>query len=250
MRNLIIVTASVFIAIVITSYFYFSNLRKHEQVEQESVEIADADTGETEETSKNAAPLWTFDLYAEPISKPGVFSLDDARQFVLVQDAYHILYAISADGEKLWNAQLPGTIIGSIRQLADNSLLFTTAERLYRIDIEGDPLPGFSLRLPHKATGGGASVVYNDNGDVRIDVQAGSRILSFDDRGKRVQTRHVQETDASASVDSSLNIATNASVRLPRSCGPLAYYGPLTAEDFTYLLCGANRKLSCYRYND
>lgn len=250
MRNLIVVTAAVFIAIVITSYFYFSNLRKHGQVEQDNTEIAEADTGETEETSTNAAPLWTFDLYAEPISKPGVFSLDDARQFVLVQDAYHILYAISADGEKLWNAQLPGTIIGSIHQLADNSLLFTTAERLYRIDIEGDPLPGFSLRLPHKATGGGASAVYSDNGDVRIDIQAGSRVLSFDGRGKRVQARHARVTDSNDSVDSSLNIPTNASVPLPTNCGPLAYYGPLTAEDFTYLLCGANGKLSCYLYND
>src|SRR5690606_39683294 len=62
-----------------------------------------------------------FDLNAEPANEPAVFLLNDAHRFVLVQDAYHILYAVSANGEKLWNAQLPGAIVGKIHQLPDSS---------------------------------------------------------------------------------------------------------------------------------
>lgn len=249
MRNLIIITSAVFIAIIVTSYFYFSNLGKSEGSRQEDAEITDVDTTTAGGTSGYPAPLWTFDLNAEPVNKPRVFFLDDVRRFVLVQDAYHILYAISASGEKLWNAQLPGVIVGSIRQLSDSSLLFTTAERLYRIDKEGDPLPGFSLRLPQKATEDGATASYASRGDVRIDVQAGNRILSFDGRGKRLQTGGSRENGASDDAERNQDAQADPGDSLPTGCGPLFYYGPLSGEEVNYLLCGNDRKLVCYRYD-
>lgn len=247
MRNLIIITSAVFIAIVVTSYFYFSSLEKNEQFKEEDTEITGVDTVITGNTSGYQAPLWVFDLNAEPVSKPAVFFFDEIRRFILVQDAYHILYAISANGEKLWNAQLPGAIVGNIHQLSDSSLLFTTAERLYRIDNEGDPLPGFSLRLPQKATKGGATASYENRGNIRIDVEAGNRILSFDDRGRHLQTRSDRnEVNSAAGGDSS---QTHPNVDLPTGCGPLFYYGPLLEDEVNYLLCGKNdeQKLFCYR---
>src|SRR5690606_31621564 len=105
-----------------------------------------------DETPAGYTPVWSFALNARLSNKPIVYDLDSTNRFILVQDAYHILYAISANGQQLWNAQLPGPILGSIQQLADLSLVFTTPQRLYRIDTEGDPIPGFSLQLPQKAT--------------------------------------------------------------------------------------------------
>lgn len=250
MRNLIIITSVVFIAIVVTSYVYFSNLEKKDQLWQEGGEIADVDTSAADATAQHAVPLWTFDLNAEPANEPAVFLLNDAHRFVLVQDAYHILYAVSANGEKLWNAQLPGAIIGKIHQLPDSSLLFTTAERLYRIDNEGDPLPGFSLQLPQRATESGATPAYENNGDVRINVQAGNRILSFDGRGKRLQIRSNRANLATAGIDE--YPPQNSPVdSLPTGCGPLSYYGPLVGNEANYLLCGKDddRRLYCYRYD-
>lgn len=249
MRNLIIITSAVFIAIIVTSYFYFSNLRKNEEFKQDDTEITEVDAAEADGISGYPAPLWTFDLNADPINKPGVFSLDDIRQFVLVQDAYHILYAISESGEKLWNAQLPGAIVGGIRQLSDSSLLFTTADRLYRIDKEGDPLPGFSLHLPQKATDDGATASYENSGNVRIDVQAGNRILSFDGRGRRLQTRSSHTEAAGNTPDENQEVQTDLRDSLPTGCGPLFYFGPLSGKEVNFLLCGNDQKLVCYRYD-
>jgi len=249
MRNLIIITSAVFIAIIVTSYVYFSNLRKNEESEQDGIEITDVNAAVADGTSAYPAPLWTFNLNAEPINKPGVFSLDDIRQFVLVQDAYHILYAISESGEKLWNAQLPGAIVGGIHQLSDSSLLFTTAERLYRIDKEGDPLPGFSLQLPQKATDDGAKASYENSGNVRIDVQAGNRVLSFDGHGRRLQTQRSLTAAAGDTFDENQEVQTNLRDSLPTGCGPLFYFGPLSGEEINYLLCGNDQKLVCYRYD-
>ncbi|PPL04592.1 hypothetical protein [Parapedobacter indicus] len=249
MRNLIIITSAVFIAIIVTSYFYFSNLGKDEQSTQEGTEINDVNTAVTDGTSGYPAPLWTFDLNAEPVTKPMVFFLDDSRRFILVQDAYHILYAVSATGEKLWNAQLPGKIVGNISQLSDSSILFTTAERLYRIDREGDPFPGFSLRLPRKADGDGAMASDETNGNIRIDVQAGNHILSFDGRGRHLHTRNSRASAASNAVDKSQDAPIDPSVSLPTGCGLLSYYGFLSDEEVNYLLCGNDRKLYCYRYD-
>src|SRR5690606_1752197 len=127
--------------------------------------------------------LWTFDLNGGAITSPSVPMYDDSTRFILVQDAYHILHAISPEGQKLWNAQLPGPILDSISQLSDRSLVFATAERLYRIDTEGDPLPGFSLTLPQQAIQG-AIATSDGDGTVRIDVTGRKQVLSYDGHGK------------------------------------------------------------------
>ncbi len=249
MRNLIIITSVVFIAIVITSYLYFSNLRKDEPPGQENTEIAGEEITSADRATGYAAPLWTFDLNAEPVSKPIVCIFDDRQRFVLIQDAYHILYAISASGEKLWNAQLPGAIVGNIHQLSDSSLLFTTAERLYRIDTAGDPLPGFSLRLSQKATGRGATPSYENTEDIRIEVEAGNRILSFDHRGRQLQSRSIRADEASNATVGDQEMPDSTDVTLATDCGPLFFYGPLSEKEGNYLLCGKDDgKLYCYRY--
>lgn len=244
MRNIIIATSIVFIAVLITSYFYFSNLRQSDLPNHE-IENTAIDEDVEDEISSGERPIWTFNLHAALITRPIVGSIGDTSRFILVQDAYHILYAISPSGQQLWNAQLPGPILGDIQQLADLTLVFTTAERLYRIDTDGDPLPGFSLQLPQRATGQGVTASHESAEDIRIDVQAGSRLLSFDARGRHLQTR---TREANEAVDGNQKVQADTSIGLPTGCNPLSYYGPLS-EEGNYLLCGKDdRKLYCYRY--
>ena len=134
------------------------------------------------EDTPGAAPAWTFPLNGTLEAGPAVCIYDDTSRFILAQDASHILHAVSTVGEKLWNAQLPGPVLGPIRQLSDSSIVVTTAERLYRFDAHGDPLPGFSRELQYRATY--AATVYEDGEDSRIYVPAGNRILAFDNRGQ------------------------------------------------------------------
>ncbi len=135
-----------------------------------------------DDEAPGVTPEWTFDLGGRLIAPPMVFQYDDTSRFILAQASSDILYALSTSGKQLWNAQLPGTVLGDILQLADSSILLTTAERLYRFDVHGDPLPGFSLELPHRASYG--AIAYENDGDLRLFVPAGNRILAYDAKGK------------------------------------------------------------------
>lgn len=246
MRNIIIATSIVFIAVIVASYLYFSNLSQDRLVVRDETEKTEADQPLGDDASIQQTPLWSFDLNAPLLNTPIVLAKDSVEQFILVQDAYYILYAIAVSGEQLWNAQLPGPILGSILQLADLTLVFTTAERLYRVDTGGDPLPGFSLRLPQRATERGATVSHESTKNLRIDVAAGSRLLSFDGRGRLLQTRKAVENKA---IDKNQAIQADTSFSLPQGCGPFTYYGQLSGAG-NYLLCGkSDRKLYCYRYD-
>src|SRR5690606_30701044 len=46
----------------------------------------------------------------------------------------------------------------------------------------GNPLPGFSLELPHRASY--SATVYEDDNDMQLFVPAGDRILAYDAEGK------------------------------------------------------------------
>lgn len=250
MKNLIIGISLVFIAIIAVSYFYFSNL--DERVAEQPPETT-TDALAAEEVEPSAAPtsngaLWTFALNGGAISHPSVHLYSDSTRFILVQDAYHILHAISPDGHKLWNAQLPGPIVDSISQLPDHSLVFTTAERLYRVDTEGDPLPGFSLKLPQRAIQGAVASgqTADDPAPVRIQVGTGRQDLTYDGRGNLLQRQARNHGARTSDVDQQADSIRND---LPPDCGPLAYVGPLQNDDQRYLLCGdRDGKLHCFRY--
>lgn len=241
MRNLIIVISLVFIAIVAASYFYFSKLDENEPAKLPEIAYDEADVIAEPPAAENGI-LWTFDLNGGAITSPSVHQYGDSTRFILVQDAYHILHAISPDGKKLWNAQLPGPIVDSVSQLTDGSLVFTTAERLYRIDTEGDPLPGFSLKLPQRATQGAVATA---DGTVRIDIGTRRQVLSYDGRGRLLRR---QARSGRASSDEA-DTADQLTVSLPHGCGPLAYVGPLNGSGQRYLLCGKDDgRLYCFLY--
>ncbi|MEC3879045.1 hypothetical protein [Parapedobacter sp. 10938] len=241
MRNLIIVISLVFIAIIAVSYFYFSNLDEREPAQPPEIAPDEVGAVPAEPPAAENGILWTFDLNASAITSPSIHRNGDSTRFILVQDAYHILHAISPEGQKLWNAQLPGPLVDSISQLTDGSLVFTTAERLYRIDTEGDPLPGFSLKLPQRATQG---AVAKADGTVRIDVGTRRQVLSYDGRGRLLRRQARSRRSSSDEVDP----ADQPTASLPHGCGPIAYVGPLNGSGQRYLLCGKDGKLYCFRY--
>ncbi len=252
MRNLIVITSLVFVAIIVTSYFYFANLRENDPLRQADPEAVEVDEGISDAPldRSGSQPVWTFTLHAKPTSKPAVCRYDENSRFVLVQDAYHILYAISASGDKLWNAQLPGPIVGDIQQLEDRSLLFATADRLYLLDTDGDPFPGFSLRLAQRATTPGAIAIQEPSASVHITVQTGSRVLSYDGRGNLLRGRNVPATNTrTAEADDPVQQADIETLpaNIAANCSPLFYYGPLQPGDSNYLLCAKdNGVLHCY----
>src|SRR5690606_39144834 len=249
MRNLVIVISLVFIAIVAVSYFYFSNLAEKQptQIPAPPAAAASVDIALSDPRDGNGA-LWAYALNGGSTSHPSVHQYSDSARFIIVQDAYHILHAISPEGQKLWNAQLPGPIVDSISQLSDRSLVFTTAERLYRIDTEGDPLPGFSLKLPQRATQGVVATDQPaDDGRIRIEVTGNRQVMSYDGRG-RLLRQHARSSNDRAN-DENGRTDEVPLADLPNDCGPLVYAGPLYDDDQQYLLCGkTDGDLYCFPY--
>lgn len=245
MRNLIIIISVLFVTIIAVSYFYFSNLSENNRTQPDENELEEAYT-EQDEPTVGSNVLWTFDLNGGAITNPSVQQYGDSTRFILVQDAYHILHAISPDGKKLWNAQLPGPIIDSISQLSDHSLVFTTADRLYRIDTDGDPLPGFSLTLPQQATHG-ALAINDGDGMVRIEVTGRRQVLLYDGRGKLLRRQARNNSAGSSGMED--EVTSTLLSNIPDDCGPLVYIGPLNDDSQRYVLCGKNdRKLHCLLY--
>ncbi len=165
-----------------------------------------------DKASPGASPAWTVDLNGRLAAPPRVFTYDDTSRFILAQASNHILHAINFDGERLWNAQLAGNILGTPRQLADSSIVLATESRLYRFDRDGNPAPGFSLELPHSATAG-LAVVEKDT-LLRIFLPAQDALLVYDGQGTLVsdwEDTPLEGTILSSSVketaDGAVNIA-------------------------------------------
>jgi len=250
MKRLITLILLVFAAVIAASYFYFSALERNPRVTDleapEAGKVSVDTTGQENGSLADSKLRWAFELTARAVRQPSVHRTSDGGRFILIQDAYHILHAVSADGRKLWNAQLPGAILDSIVQLPDGSLVFTTATRLYRIDTEGDPLPGFSLRLPRRAVNG-VQLADGNPDALRIDVPADNRILTYDGRGRLLKTASRSAAAKQAVTPDSTALKEEAPPSLQTACGPYSYYGPLTEEPRRFLVCAGNdRRLYCY----
>ncbi|WP_256012472.1 hypothetical protein [Desertivirga xinjiangensis] len=105
-------------------------------------------------------------------------------QLILVQDRSNILYAISAEGEKLWSKQLESKILGQIQQPGDGSILFNTTGKLYRMNIGGEAEQGFPVNLPYNSTFGLS--LSSSNSDARLFIPAGNVIMAYDLKGTKL----------------------------------------------------------------
>ncbi|WP_134090981.1 hypothetical protein [Olivibacter sp. XZL3] len=129
--------------------------------------------------------VWTADLSSEIAYPPGVWKYNDSTNVIITQDKSNRLYGFSTEGRELWRTSLSGPVLGSIQQLPDNSLLFNTAEKLYRFSPDGSPVFGFPITLKQKASFGMTRFPVNENYE-KVFIPAGQRILGYDNNGKEL----------------------------------------------------------------
>lgn len=99
-------------------------------------------------TALGSTPEWTYAFENKAITKPYIFEHSDTSQFILIQELDHTIHAISPKGQKLWSTVFAGRVVGDIQQLEDRSLLLVTdRSRLYRFDVNGETLKGFSMGI-------------------------------------------------------------------------------------------------------
>ncbi|SKC10236.1 hypothetical protein SAMN05660841_04247 [Sphingobacterium nematocida] len=99
-------------------------------------------------TALGSTPEWTYAFENKAITKPYIFEHSDTSQFIIIQELDHTIHAISPKGQKLWSTVFAGRVVGDIQQLEDRSLLLVTdRSRLYRFDVNGETLKGFSMGI-------------------------------------------------------------------------------------------------------
>ncbi|QNL50358.1 hypothetical protein H8S90_01650 [Olivibacter sp. SDN3] len=128
-------------------------------------------------------PVWEFGLNQEINYPPQVFAYNDSANFIITQDQSNVLYALSSDGKELWRTSLSGEILGSIQQLPDRSIIFNTANRLYRFNTNGNSSPGFPVAIPHEASNG-LTIFNPQQSDFKVFIPGYQRIFAYDENGK------------------------------------------------------------------
>jgi len=128
---------------------------------------------------------WSYKMNARIASAPQVFRSGD-QHIIMVQDNVYNLYAISDEGKRIWATQLPGTIRGKLYQLKDETILFNTEDRIYRIHPDGSAVSGFPVSIPQK-TVHGLTLTGNDPAKAKIYIAAQNKILGYTAEGKALE---------------------------------------------------------------
>ena len=113
------------------------------------------------ETSTHAGILWKTPLAGDAITPPYIIpdAVAENAPAILIQDNQFQLYRLNANGNILWRKQLDWPIQSAILGIdyyknGTNCFLFNTADAIWILDDEGQPLTGYPLRLQSPAING------------------------------------------------------------------------------------------------
>lgn len=138
-----------------------------------------------------ATLVWSTKLDSSISMKPQVVS--DATlnaRCIMIQDDANTLYLIDNSGNILWKKQLSEKIKGDIHAIdlyKNNSsqYLFNTSDRLYLMDINGNNISNYPIRLPAASTNALSVFDFEGTRDYRIFVACDNRkVYGYEGRGK------------------------------------------------------------------
>jgi hypothetical protein len=126
--------------------------------------------------------------------KPQIISdYKTGKNQVLLQDNSNKIYLFSTSGEKLWEKQIQGKIMGEVSQIdfyknKKLQILFNTKKHIYIIDRLGRFVKDFPKKLPSEATNGHALFDYNKKKNYRIIIAVeDGKLLNLDKKGDEVK---------------------------------------------------------------
>jgi hypothetical protein len=133
--------------------------------------------------------VWQRKLDATAGMKPAIVQNHlNGQKEIFIQDVQNRIYLIANDGKILWKQQLEGAIIGEVLQLdyyrnSKLQYIFTTKNKIYLIDRNGNPVEKFPLTLREPATAGISLFDYEKDGTLRIAVPCGKKLYMYDKNG-------------------------------------------------------------------
>jgi len=148
----------------------------------------------TSQIREKALTVWESMLDSMAGIKPALVLNHNTREKeIFVQDKANRIYLVNGTGRILWKQQLEGPILGAVRQVdyyknAKLQLLFNTAEKIYLIDRNGNPVERYPLSLTSKATAPLGLFDYDKSRDYRICIPCEDRRLRlYDLEGKQLE---------------------------------------------------------------
>lgn len=126
-------------------------------------------------------------------SKPIYFTNWRTRQKdIVVQDETHTLHLIGKDGNAIWKKTLDSRIVGDILSLdiyrnTRIQMAFTTQNKLYVLDKNGNTVDPFPLDFRDFITEGLTIFDYDNNGKYRFVIVQDNEVLMFNKEGKLIK---------------------------------------------------------------
>ncbi len=137
--------------------------------------------------------LWSLTLETPTTFSPQLLKNHRSKSLdILIQDNKNNIHLINAAGSIKWSKQLNEPIIGEVQQIdiyGNNKyqMAFNTPSHIYVIDINGNHVKGFPVKLSNKATSPLTIFDYENNFNYRFWVSCEDlTTYNYDKEGKKV----------------------------------------------------------------
>ncbi|HEY9115061.1 MAG TPA: hypothetical protein VIN10_10180, partial [Bacteroidales bacterium] len=144
--------------------------------------------------------LWKFQLESEIASKPFLVRNEaNNSEDIIVIDELFTMFCISSEGNLKWQKRLDSPVLGTIHEVVANKnqgkqLLFNTKENIYLLDLNGEPAPGFPVKISPSATNG--LTLYRNAKEYRILIAQSDKVVhNYTIEGKPVTGWKLPKTD-------------------------------------------------------
>ncbi len=158
-------------------------------------------TNQGNEQTGAVQKLWELSMQKNIIGLPQVMkNHQTGTNEIVIQDETNTLHLIGATGKVKWFKNINEPIIGEITQIdiyknGKYQMLFNTATKIHLLDINGNEVTGFPIKLTSVATNQLAVFDYDKNGEYRIIVGTiDKKILNFSKDGQPVTGWTIQST--------------------------------------------------------
>ena len=144
-------------------------------------------------STSNGNELWELTLENPTQSTPHLLKNHKSNSLDLfIQDATNTIHLVNAAGRIKWSKKIEGAIIEDVQQVdiyGNNKyqMLFNTASHIHIVDINGNYLKGFPIKLDSKATSSVSIFDYDKNNNYRFWISCENlTTYNYDEEGKKV----------------------------------------------------------------
>lgn len=137
--------------------------------------------------------LWSAQLDTTISTAPCVINTG-TNEYLAVQDARNDLYLFDESGKTLWKKNIGAPILSTIHAIdqyhnGESQLVFNTSERLFMIDINGDSVNNFPVKLPVSTTSSCIIAHTGSQSSDQIFIWCGNGIIyAYESSGKPVNS--------------------------------------------------------------